>query len=74
MTTKPEGSEAREAFIDATKLHCAEGEIFGMSREEVARSLLMQAVWMHIDVLGHEQTISTLERFVRYVAIERWES
>ena len=59
------------SFREATTLHASEGELFGITREQVAKTLLSQAIWMHIDVHGHDATIATLQRFERITAAER---
>lgn len=63
--------DKRKAFITTTELHAAEGEMFGLTREQIAKTMLGQAVWMYIDTLGHDATIAALERYVKFAARER---
>ena len=63
--------DRRKTFHTATKVHAKDGEVFGMTREEVARSMLGQSIFLHTDTFGHDKTIASLERYIKFIESER---
>ena len=60
--------DKRKSFLAATRLHAAEGELFGMTQEQVATALLGHAVLMHIESHGREATTEALKMLAEYAA------
>lgn len=63
-------ADKNEAFRAATDLLKAEAELFGLTREEVAKSSLVQSLFDHLDVHGKDKTIALLHRFIRVVELD----
>ena len=51
-----------KAFLSATNLHVVEGELFGMSRGDVAKLLLAYGVGLHLNAHGRAETVNALRK------------